>query len=238
VRSLWESWDIQGKKAFILKEKLKRLKESLKKWNHEVFGLLDLNIDNTVKELNAIEEQLTNEDGDSTILNSKEKVKEFWEQIHFKESLLQQKSRLRWVQEGDSNSRFFHASIKGRRRRNQIVMLKKGVGWIEGVSDIKKEMEYHFSKHFTEEWKSRTFLHGIDFNSLSAEDNELLLAPFMEEEVKETIWSCDGNKSPGSDGFNLNFFKACWPIVKYDVMAFLVNSMQMLFCLRHLPRHS
>ncbi|GAU51106.1 hypothetical protein TSUD_141480 [Trifolium subterraneum] len=43
---------------------------------------------------------------------------------------------------------------------------------------------------------------------------------WIEEEVRETVWSCDGNKSPGPDGFNINFFKACWSIVKDDVMAF------------------
>jgi hypothetical protein len=39
--------------------------------------------------------------------------------------------------------------------------------------------------------------------------------------VKETVWSCDGNKSPGPDGFNINFFKACWSIVQKDVLDFL-----------------
>ncbi|CAJ2677955.1 unnamed protein product [Trifolium pratense] len=100
-------------------------------------------------------------------------------------------------------------------------MLKDGEEWIQGVTGIKKEVKEHFSKHFSEEWNNRPFLQGIDFSSLSAEDNALLLAPFEEEEVKDTIWDCDGNKSPGPDGFNLNFFKACWTIVKNDVMAFL-----------------
>jgi hypothetical protein len=58
---------------------------------------------------------------------------------------------------------------------------------------------------------------------LTTDDNTLLLAPFEEEEVRDIIWSCDGNKSPGPDGFNLNFFKACWTIVKSDVMAFLLE---------------
>ncbi|MCI85021.1 hypothetical protein A2U01_0106299, partial [Trifolium medium] len=47
--------DIRGKKAFVVKEKLKRPKEALKGWNKEVFGILDLNIDKTVKELNEME---------------------------------------------------------------------------------------------------------------------------------------------------------------------------------------
>jgi exonuclease III len=221
VKNTWESLNVQGKKAFVIKEKLKKLKDALKAWNRDVFGILDLNIDKTISDLNEIEEQIVNHGSAPSTLNSKEKVKEFWEQIHFKESILRQKSRSKWIQEGDSNTRFFHASVKGRRRRNQIVKLKKGGGWIEGVEEIKNEAKDHFSKHFTEEWTSRPFLQGIEFNSLSAEENESLLAPFDEEEVRETIWSCDGNKSPGPDGFNLNFFKACWCIVKHDVLAFL-----------------
>ncbi|PNX75860.1 cysteine-rich receptor-like protein kinase, partial [Trifolium pratense] len=221
VKITWESLEVSGKKAFVLKEKLKMLKVALRKWNKEVFGITDLGIDKTVKELNEIEDLIANGEIDPSNHNSKELVRKFWEQIHTKESLLRQKSRTKWIQEGDANSRFFHSSIKGRRRRNQIVRLKKGADWLEGVNLIKTEAKSHFSKHLAEEWSSRPFLHDIAFNSLSADDNDLLLAPFDEAEVKDTIWSCDGNKSPGPDGFNLNFFKVCWHIVKKDVMNFL-----------------
>ncbi|KAK2411185.1 hypothetical protein QL285_046487 [Trifolium repens] len=53
-----------------------------------------------------------------------------------------------------------------------------------------------------------------------SDDNNALLEPFLEEEIRETIWSCDGNKSSGRDRFKLNFLKACWPIVKMDILAF------------------
>ncbi|GAU22344.1 hypothetical protein TSUD_106720 [Trifolium subterraneum] len=164
----------------------------------------------TWKKLEVKEDQIACGNGDATIFNSKELVKRFWEHISIKESLLHQKSRTKWVQEGDSNSRFFHASIKSRRRINQLVMLKKGDDWIQGVANIKNEVKDHFSKHFSEEWNSRPFLQGINFNMLSDEDNGLLLEPFTGEEVKEIIWSCDSNKSPGG-----------WCIVRNNVMAFL-----------------
>ncbi|GAU42390.1 hypothetical protein TSUD_296880 [Trifolium subterraneum] len=158
VKNIFAQSNVRGTKTFVISEKMKRLKEALKKWNRDVFGFKDLCIDKTVRELNEVEDLIANGDVDPADLNSKELVRKFWEQIHSKESLLRQKSRTKWIQEGDSNSRFFHSSIKGRRRRNQIVI---------------------------------PFLQGVDFNSLSFDDNAFLLAPFDEAEVKETVWSCD-----------------------------------------------
>jgi hypothetical protein len=127
----------------------------------------------------------------------------------------------KWIQEGDSNSRFFHASLKGRHCRNQIVMLKKGEEWIGGVTEVKREATEHFRKHLSEEWTSRPFLDNLAFNSLSVDDKAWLVEPFDEAEVKEAIWSCDGNKSPGPNSYNINFFKSCWLIVKKDAVDFL-----------------
>jgi hypothetical protein len=91
---------------------MKSLQEALKNWNREVFGIVELNIEKTVKELNDIEELIANDVYDSNQFNSKELVKQYWDQIHTKDSLIRQKSRTKWVQEGDSNTRFFHASIE------------------------------------------------------------------------------------------------------------------------------
>ncbi|GAU51654.1 hypothetical protein TSUD_243660 [Trifolium subterraneum] len=49
----------------------------------------------------------------------------------------------------------------------------------------------------------------------------MLMAPFSLEEVREAIWSSDGNKCPGLDGFNFNFIKACRDIIKGDIIEFL-----------------
>lgn len=46
---------VSGKMAYVVvKEKFKKLKELLHGWNKEVFGVLVLNIDNLVKEINAL----------------------------------------------------------------------------------------------------------------------------------------------------------------------------------------
>ena len=41
---------------------------------------------------------------------------------------------------------------------------------------------------------------------------------FTEEEVLEAIKTMPSDKAPGPDGFTGAFFKACWPIIKGDMM--------------------
>lgn len=67
-----------------------------------------------------------------------------------KENLLLQKSRLRWIKNGDANSRYFHARINSRRRGNNIQALQSDEGWHNEVEDVKKEIFSHFAKQFSE----------------------------------------------------------------------------------------
>jgi hypothetical protein len=156
VENAWKGFSVHGKKAFVLKEKFKLLRECLRKWNREVFGILDLNIDKTVKELNDIESNLDGANGAVALTRREGLNREFWNQLHFKESLLKQKSRVKWVKEGDSNSRFFHESIKNRRRRNQLVALKNGEQWVEGVDEVKGFVKSYFENNFKERWELLT----------------------------------------------------------------------------------
>jgi hypothetical protein len=63
VEKQWRSSNFVGEKAFVLKEKMKSLKEGLRGWNRDVFGLVNLNIDNCVKEINEIEEAWASDTG-------------------------------------------------------------------------------------------------------------------------------------------------------------------------------
>ena len=41
---------------------------------------------------------------------------------------------------------------------------------------------------------------------------------FSEEEVKKAIFDLPGDKAPGPDGYSGAFFKACWEIIKDDIL--------------------
>lgn len=134
--------------------------------------------------------------------------------------MLAQKARVKWLAEGDSNSRFFHAYMKGNRRRTQLMKLQVNGEWVEDVIGVKREVRSHFAEKFKEENFNRPTHDGVSFNQIDGSANELLLAPFSMEEVKEVVWECDGNKSLGPDGFNFNFIKACWDTIGVEVMKF------------------
>lgn len=56
----------------------------------------------------------------------------------------------------------------------------------------------------------------IDLPSVS---NEGLDNPFSEAEVWAAIVASPAEKAPGPDGFSGTFFRACWSVIKDDIMA-------------------
>jgi len=61
-------------------------------------------------------------------------------------------------------------------------------------------------------------LDAVEFKSLSVEDNMSLIASFTEKEIRYVVWQCEGTKSPGPDGFNFNFLKKSWEVLKDEVV--------------------
>lgn len=106
VKETWSGCSFQGWKAYILNEKLKFLKGKLKVWNKEVFGIMDLYINNTVNELNQLDELVANGDPVDEVARNLVSAK-FWRQIRAKDSFLHQKSRVNWFQNGDLTLSFF-----------------------------------------------------------------------------------------------------------------------------------
>ncbi|GJZ84503.1 cysteine-rich receptor-like protein kinase [Tanacetum coccineum] len=58
--------------------------------------------------------------------------------------------------------------------------------------------------------------HSPLFRKLSTTDAIFLESEISMEEVKAAVWSCLGSKSPGPDGFNFNFIKAYWEVLRFD----------------------
>ena len=53
---------------------------------------------------------------------------------------------------------------------------------------------------------------------VTALENELLEAPFTENEVREAVFSSYAEGAPGPDGFSFLFYQVFWDLIKVDLM--------------------
>ena len=168
------------------------------------------------------------EDIASTRILSEDEIKvrkslqqELWDASNAYESLLRQKSRAKWLQEGDSNSAFFHKVINFRRNYNALQGIRIDGVWVQQPEEVKREAVNFFLKRFSEQNFFRPTLDGVHFPSLNQRQREDLISPFSDHELKEAVWSCGGDKCPGPDGFNFNFIKEFWGVLKPEFRRFV-----------------
>ncbi|XP_058754420.1 uncharacterized protein LOC131627572 [Vicia villosa] len=182
VKKEWEGFTVHGRGDYVLKEKFRFLKERLKWWEKNVFGRIDLEIEENVKVLNDWDDRDMWEE--ELHLNKVKASKNIWFNLKLKENMLIQKSRLKWLNAGDVNSRFFHNVVKERRRRNRICLLNSNEGVVSSVKEVKDKVKSHFECKFKEDCFERPLLDGIAFKSLSEDQACSLEVPFSMEEIK------------------------------------------------------
>jgi hypothetical protein len=200
--------------VYILKEKLKGLKTHIKEWNKETYGEVDVKLSNLISDIKNLDirsEVSGLSEGD--VVLRKNLFAQFWHLKTNKESVLSQRSRIRWLKYGNENSRYFHACLKSSGKRNFIRALRVGEVWCETPLSIRNAIVEYFSLHFAADHWSTPKLDGIVFPLLGEDENRELIIPFSLEEIEIVVMESDGNKSPGSDEFNFAFVKAMWSLI-------------------------
>lgn len=134
-----------------------------------------------------------------------------------KEAYWAQNSRIKWLKEGDRNTKFFHVVASLRKRRNCMSSINIDGNTSSDPEKIKKEATNFFKKAFKEDFTNRPLLEGLDFKQLSSHQAASLIEPFSREEIDMAVASCNSDKAPGPDGFNFAFIKSAWEVIKEDV---------------------
>jgi hypothetical protein len=222
VEEFWRGCNVTGWMAYILKEKLKGLKVHLRGWNNDTYGDVDAKINKLVNDISLLD--ITSEESGISVeevATRKILFSQLWHLKIGKESIIAQRSRMKWLKDGDTNSRFFHACIKSRTKKNCIRALRLGDDWLETPQLIRNATVEYFTHHFTSDHWNRPNLDGIYFPMLTEVENADLIRPFQMDEIEKVVFESDGNKSPGPDGFNFAFVKAMWYLIKGDVRIML-----------------
>ncbi|XP_060177768.1 uncharacterized protein LOC132607701 [Lycium barbarum] len=122
--------------------KLKHVKIEMKDLNRREFSQVDKKIIQGRKDLAEHQELMRDYRHDPTLFEQEKILKltlEKWCLIE--ESIHRQKSRVQWLQLGDSNLAYFFANMRNRGAQNFISKLMNNQGvWIEKEADLKKEI--------------------------------------------------------------------------------------------------
>ncbi|GKB14610.1 RNA-directed DNA polymerase, eukaryota [Tanacetum coccineum] len=115
---------------------------------------------------------------------------------------LAQKSKIKWAIEGYENSKYFHGIIN--KKYNNLAF--------KGIDLILLDMEFP--------------------NVLSYEQAQDLERVFTKDEIKQLVWDCGLDKSPGPDGFTFGFYRKFWSLLKDDVIDVVCYFFTNGFCLK------
>ncbi|KAJ9565161.1 hypothetical protein OSB04_001127 [Centaurea solstitialis] len=194
VREAWSAEVQSTDSDRVLRDKFKQAKLKIKEWSKECFGSLDKYCSRleTKEELGGWRDR----DRDRWL----ERRKAWMDLEEKKRSMLSQKAKLKWLMEGEDNTKFFHAAIKNRERKNAVRGLEINDEWVDDLEQVKAHVfDFFKGKFFCTSEEKPTFNSSKTIR-ISEEEANLLEAPLEEDEVWHAIRDCGSNKSPGPAG--------------------------------------
>eukprot|EP00253_Pinus_taeda_P012157 PITA_12157 len=204
ITTTWQNSNpIEQSKMARFQKKLKFLKGEIKKWNKDNFGNIFKEKESILQELKSIQQRLILEGRTEELAHKEQEMEsKLQEQEQQEEVLWRQKSRIRWLKEGEKNTKFFHRTTVQRRMHNQISQVINAQGdKLETQEDIEKEFLHYFKEMSQEPNLNRDeAINNITRNIprlVSEEQNSLLLKPIRVQEVESAAKSLKAGKAPG-----------------------------------------
>ncbi len=217
----WKEQPSKGNSALTLVAKIRHCRKRIKEWCRNNF----YNIFSAKKALTEEIQQLDvlEETSDLTppLFEKRKLLRNQLSVVLADEEILwKSRSRQQWLREGDGNTKFFHAVANGRRRTNNIhVAVDNGRNLVR-----EEEKRDYFYAKFKEifapgsEGEGPTGDWSRIFRRKPILHPGVLTVPFTVEEVRKATFQLGGDKAPGPDGFNLQFYQRFWAVVKEDIM--------------------
>ncbi|XP_055803413.1 uncharacterized protein LOC129872452 [Solanum dulcamara] len=188
---------------------MKRLATTLSSWSRNQFGDIYAKVKDSEEEVRQAENNLINMNSNENRSKLHAINAEYIRYLKMEDVILRQKTQLQWFKEGDMNSKYFHAMIRGRRRKLYIHRIQnEGGSWVQGDAEIAEVACEHFQQMFTGEEKyiQKKALQCIP-HMVTEKKNEQLQALPSIEELKTVVFAMNPNSAAGPDGMNGKFFQ-------------------------------
>eukprot|EP00253_Pinus_taeda_P018715 PITA_18715 len=197
IEATWKQ-HVEGSPSHIWETKIRSIRRALKDWaktSYQEPEKLKIKIKQDLEEVqNQIEDQ----------------------------GLSQQLKNKEWEVQGQLMHISREEEIKWRIKSRQL-WLKEGIK-IQHTSTSKLQLERQGTTSLLTEAQEE-----VDYSELlqhlpkgiTQEINEILNRDIEEEEIRKAIWTLQPDKSPGPDGFPINFYRDYWQLIKKDLAKML-----------------
>ncbi|XP_026441694.1 uncharacterized protein LOC113340852 [Papaver somniferum] len=223
-----ENLTFSSRPSYIFAKKLQGLKFFIKKWGRETYGSLQAEVDKLemlIDVYDSLEEIGGSLNEGDYAARESTKIKHNQASLNLTKKWFSRSKGL-WLADGETNSRFFHKNSYYNHKINSINSLI-----VDGVMShdkdiINEEAKRFYEEGFTEKVYGRPTFEGMELPKISVEQSIGMEKPIEEDEVKKVIWGFGRNKSPGPDGYKMEFFKDVWDIIKPELMAVMKEFQQ------------
>ncbi|XP_027181778.1 uncharacterized protein LOC113780162 [Coffea eugenioides] len=209
-------------------------RRAIQQWNKQKFGNVGTAIKEAENKLGRAEDNAATSQGEEVTKELQRAQAEINRAVAVEEQFWRQKARVKWLTCGDRNTRFFHAVVRQRRVQGAIHRVKDPTRmWVVKDEDIAKAAIEYFSNLFSGSVvpMAGDFMHLIP-KVVTGEENDRLAATLDIEEIRQLVFSMDGDSAARPDGFTGKFFSFAWDVVAQDVYIAIVS----FFCSTELPR--
>ncbi|KAJ0262185.1 hypothetical protein HA466_0051620 [Hirschfeldia incana] len=215
------SWLMAGSRAFTLRDfcfKLKSMKRPMKTLHRDNYSDIEKRVQAAEASLNSA--QLIALD-DPTPINVQVEVwaKDLWISLRLaEESFFRQRSRVKWLGEGDFNTPFYHGMMTIRNALNAVKQLIRDDGTTTNSLQEVHALAVEYFEGILCTIRGRfwpalpEFLDVIIERKCPLPVQDECLLPYAPELIVSCLQKMKSNKTPGPDGFPAEFFRAAWNV--------------------------
>ncbi|CAL9013315.1 unnamed protein product, partial [Prunus brigantina] len=201
LKEWWKEDQTYGWEGYQFMARLKLLKTKLKTWSKGAIGNLENAKRVAEARLAAIDLQEGREGLDEELRKERKDLQVVVGDIIYKEEVKwRQRGKVKWARDGDGNTKFFHMMASGVRKRNYIERLEREDGAIiEKDYEIEAEVIKYFQNLYSSDDEVEWGVEGLNWCPLSTARAAWVERPFEELEVRNAVFDCGKDKSPGAD---------------------------------------